>query len=369
MVSTPPAVTKHHSIDCFTGPTRRAQLYSNSSDNSYSSGDRDSVGKEQYEVHRKQKPFQPIIYLPPKSSSERRHRSAKKRHHRHSDCGMVARSHSTLSDHLRKNEFIVKGTTLDGSVTLYAASPVGSPIPAEQAGPILNRLSSQPRVDVTSQPPSHDPHHSVHQQLPSLEQPVMMNHQQWTTPVITAGQPAVSTGNVSLTTSADLLSDHHQHQSQKLNNSLPVNISLDCSGQHQNHNVNSSSLPLSSNIDQNQSHSNNQSLTSHDIHQDQRSTNNSLYQDMLELMQKRETELTSQVNTITADRHRLQTENTLLQQENDSNRKWFMLLLHYKLVSVLTGEAIPLLQSQVSSLQVENQMLQLTSIYCISMSL
>jgi len=319
-------MTKHSSID-FTA--QHKQLYS-SSDSlcavSSDDDDDDDDDEKKYRSHHKQKSFQPITYLPPKSSSEKRHGPVKKRvsRHRHSDSGMAARSHSASSDHLRKNEFLVQGTTLDGNVTLYAASPVGSLLPSDQAGPILSRLSSQPlpsqdymstsRVKQTTMTntQSLSPHH------PSLEQqPVITNmQQQWIAPTVTnVNQPTAS-----LTTSAEL-SDHQQHQGQKLNNSLPVTISPD---QHQGQNT-TSSLPASSSYQhQSQNSNNSQSLTANntgrDVHQDQH-TSNSLYQDMLELMQKRETELTHQVSTITANKERLQAENTLLQQENDSGRK------------------------------------------------
>lgn len=320
-------VTKHSSID-FTGPTVAEQLYSSSDSLCAASSDDDMEDQ-----HRSHKSFQPITYLPPKSSSEKRHGSAKKRmrRHRHSDSGMEARSYSASSDHLKKNEFLVKGKTLDGSVTLYAASPVGSALPIDQAGPILNRLSSQPLLNqdhmttscmnqtamTNCQPLS--PHQSLQQSSLEQQSSVMQQQQQWTTPLATSiNQPTAS-----LTTSAEL-SDRQQHRGQKLSNSLPVTISLDCSDQHQGQNANSS-LPMSiSDQHQNQNFNNSQSLTGnntgHDIHQDQH-TSNSLYQDMLELMQKRETELTHQVNTITTDKERLQAENTLLQQENDSSRK------------------------------------------------
>lgn len=320
------AITKHTSID-LTAPVT---VEYSSSDSSYASSDDDRR-------RQRRKPFQPIVYLPPKSSSERRHGSGNKRirKHHHDDSGMAARSAST--DWLKKNEYLVQGTTLDGSVTLYAASPVGSPIPPDQAGPILNRLSSRPvsRQDhmttslmeqsgTTSQPLSH-PHQLVEQHQ-SLEQPGMMQQQHWSTPVISISQP-VSTP-ASLTTSVDL-PDHQQYQGQKLRYSLPPTItSFDRSDQPQDQNANGNKF-LSTNYDQHasQNSNNNQSLTgNNDTRQDQ-CTNNSLYQDMLELMQKRETELTVRVNAITADKERLQAEKTLLQQENESSRKLILCVI------------------------------------------
>ena len=355
------AITKHTSL------TTPVTAEHSSSDSIYAISDDDD---DKHRPRQRHKSFQPIVYLPPKSSSERRHGSGNKRirkHHR-DDSGMVARS--TSSDHLKKNEYLVQGTTLDGSVTLYAASPVGSPIPPDQTGPILNRLSSRPvsRQDhmivssmeqstITSQHP-HPPHQSSMEQHRSLEQPVMMQQQQqqWTMPPVTSVSQPVST-SASLTTSVDL-PDHQQHQGQKLSYSLPP--SFDHSNQHQGQNADGNK-PLFANLDQyaSQSSNNNRSLTgnNNDTRQDQR-TSSSLYQDMLELMQKRETELTVQVNTIAADKERLQAEKTLLQQETESSRK--PTLIYTLITLVLTGETIPMLQSQVSSLQVENQMLQLT---------
>ena len=322
------AITKHTSID-FTTPVT-AEYSSN--DSSYASSDGDK-----HRSHQRHKPFQPIVYLPPVSSSERRHGSGNKRIRRHhrDDSDMAARSAS--SDRLKKNEFLVQGTTLDGSVTLYAASPVGSPIPADQAGPILNKLPSRPisRQDhmtvssmeqsaITSQPLSHPlPHRSVEQQR-SPEQPLMMKQQQQhcTTPV---PQP-VST-SASLTTSVDF-PDYQQHQGQKLSYSLPATITgFDRSDQPQGQNADGNK-PLSANLDQHVGHSS-KSLTgnNNETRQDQR-MGSSLYQDMLELMQKRETQLTLQVNTITADKDRLQAEKTLLQQENESSRKLTLMCMH-----------------------------------------
>ena len=313
MVSAVGHVTRHTSSD-FTSPAAAKPLYS-SSDSSCASSD---------DQHRSYRSFQPIVYLPPKStSSERRHdRSGNKRsrkHHRN-DHDTSARSHTGSCDHLKKNEFLVQGTTLDGNVTLYAASPVGSPLPAEQAGPILNKLSSRPLSRQDHMTGSHMEHyctqplsHTPPQQ--SLEQPV-----QWTTTSVS--QP-VST-SASLTTSVEL-HDHQQRLPQSLSNSLPVTVSFDHADQHQGQNAHSN-RPLSANLDQRvrQISINNRSLTDnntgHDTHQDQR-TGGSLYQDMLELMQKREAELTLQVNAITADKDRLQAEKTLLQHEHESSRK------------------------------------------------
>ena len=309
-------ITKHTSID-LTVPVTAEYSSSNSS---YGSTDDDKHRRRQ-----KHKPFQPIVYLPPKSSSERRPSNKRTRKHRRDDPGMAARSAS--SDQLKKNEYLVQGTTLDGSVTLYAASPVGSPIPAEQAGPILNRLSSRPvsRQDhmttspiqqsaVTSQPLSHPYPHQLVEQQRSLEQPGVMQQQHWSTPPVTSVSQPVST-SASLTTSVDL-PDHQQYQGQKLRYSLPP--SFDRSDQPRDQNANGNKL-LSTNYDQ--SSNNNRSLTgNNDTFQGQRMSN-SLYQDMLELMQKRERELTVRVNTITADKERLQAEKTLLQQENESSRK------------------------------------------------
>ena len=303
-------VTKHTSTD-YTTPA--GALYSSSGSSCASSDD-------QLRSYQRHKPFQPIVYRPPKSSSERRHdRSGTKRtrSHRHNDSGMMARSHSATSDLVKKNEFLVQGTTLDGSVTLYAASPVGTPLPPEQASPIMNMLSSQPlsRQDhvtgphsvTTSQPLSHTSHNQLFEQHQSLEHPVMMQHQQWNVPVTTTkssiNQP-VST-SASLTTSVELHDSQHC-QGQNLNSNLPVTASLYHSDQHQGQNADSSQ-PVSANLDQHarQISNNNRSLidnnTGFDTHQDQR-TGSSLYQDMLELMQKRETELTLQVNSVTADK-------------------------------------------------------------------
>ena len=336
-------VTKHTSVDYNTPP---GALYSSSGSSCVSSDD-------QCRLHVRHKPFQPIVYLPPKCSTDRRHdRSGNKRtrSHQHNDSGMVARSHSASSDHMKKNEFLVQGTTLDGSVTLYAASPVGSPLPPEQAGPILNMLSSRPlsRQDhmtgpqsvTTSQPLSHAPHHQSFEQHRSLEQPVVMQQQQWNVPMTLASakcsidQP-VST-SASLTTSVDL-QDHQQYQGQNLSSSLPVTVSLDRSDQHQAQKANTSHA----NLDQHahQIFNNDQSLidskTGCDTCHDQR-TGSSLYQDMLELMQKRETELTLQVNSITADKERLQAERTLLQKENNSSRK--LSLMHELISYPVRGE-------------------------------
>ena len=255
---------------------------------------------------------------------------------------MMARSHSGSSDHVKKNEFLVQGTTLDGSVTLYAASPVGTPLPPEQAGPVMNMLSSRslsrqdhltaPHSVTTPQPLSHTSHNQLFEQHRSLEQPAMMQQQQWNVPVTTTkssvNQP-VST-SASLTTSAEL-HDGQQCQGQILTSNLPVTASLDHSDQHQAQNANSSQ-PLSANLDQHahQISNNNRSLIDNNTgcdtaHQDQHTGSSSLYQDMLELMQKRETELTLQVNSVTADKERLQAEKTLLQKENNSSRKLSLL--------------------------------------------
>ena len=330
-------ITKHASIDLTTPVTAEY-----SSDSSYDSSDDDKHRRRQ-----RHKPFQPIVYLPPKSSSERKHGNKRIRKHHRDDSGMAARSVS--SGRLKKNEYLVQGTTLDGSVTLYAASPVGSPIPPDQAGPILNRLSSRPisrqdhitsspleQYSMTSQPLSHShPHQSVEQQR-SLEQPGMMQQQHWNTPPVTSVSQPVST-SASLTTSIDL-PDHQQHQGQKLRYSLPPTVtSFDHSDQPQDLNA-SGNQQLSTNYDQHtsQNSNNNRSLTgNNDTRQDQL-TSNSLYQDMLELMQKRETELTVRVNTITADKERLQAEKTLLQHENESSRK--LITLHMIMSLVLSQE-------------------------------
>lgn len=327
-------VTKHTSID-FTSPAAAEPRYT-SSDSSYASSD------EHYGSHQRHKPFQPIVYLPPRSSSERRHdRSGNKRsrRHHHNDSSKATNSHSASSDLLKKNEFLVQGTTLDGSVTLYAASPVGSPLPAEQAGPVLNRLSSRPssrqedhvtrshmeQSAMISQPlSSHVPAYQLSEQHQSLEQPIIMQ-QQCTTPLAAASISQPVSTSASLTTSVEL-HDHQQHLGQRLSSSLPVTVSLDHSDRRQGQNTDIS-RPLSANLDQRTSQipNNNQSLkdnnSGHNTHQDQR-TSSSLYQDMLDLMQKRETELTLQVNAITADKERLQAEKTLLQRENNSSRKF-----------------------------------------------
>ena len=304
-------ITKHTSIEFTTA---------NDSNNSSSSSD-------DYKPHRRHKSFQPIVYLPPRPSSEKRQELGSKRSRRHcDDSGMVARSTST--DCLKKNEFLVQGTTLDGSVTLYAASPVGNPIPADQAGPILNRLSSRPlsRLDhttpscleqtVVDSQPLPSPHPSLDQQQ-SLEQSVMMQKQQHLiTPPINVNQPVLT--SPSLTTSVDL-PDHYRHHAQTLSYSSPAAVaSLD---HYQDKNYNGTK-PLSANLDQTIPHNsnNNRSLTDNDAHQDQH-TSSSLYRDMLELMQKRETELSQHVNAITADKERLLAEKTLLQRENESSRK------------------------------------------------
>ena len=173
---------------------------------------------------------------------------------------------------------------------------------------------------LTSQPLTHaTPHQSLDQQR-SLEQPVMVQQQHCTTPL--TSQPVSTSG--SLTASVDL-PDHQQYQSQKLSHSLPATVTnLDHSDQRQGQ-ITNGTKSLSANLDQHasQSPNANQSLTgnnNNNTHQDQR-TSSSLYQDMLELMQKRETELTQQVNSITADKERLQVEKTLLQQENNSSSK------------------------------------------------
>ena len=308
-------ITKHTSIDFTTAND------SNSS----------STSSDDYKSRQWHKPFQPIVYLPPRSSSENRQGSGSKRSRRHhrDDSRMVARSAST--DRLKKNEFLVQGTSLDGSVTLYAASPVGSPIPADQAGPILNRLSSRPLLrqdhmtpscleqSVMASQPLSSPHPSLDQQH-SLEQSVMMQQQQhFITPLINVNQP-VST-SASLTTSVDL-PNYHQHQGQTLSYNSPAAVtSFDHSNQHQDQNDNGTK-PLSTDLDQNipQNSNNSRLLTDNDAHQDQH-TSSSLYRDMLELMQKRETELTKHVNAITADKERLLAEKTLLQRENESSRK------------------------------------------------
>ena len=122
-----------------------------------------------------------------------------------------------------------------------------------------------------------------------------------------------------------------------MSSSLPVTVSLDRSDQHQAQKANTSHP----NLDQHahQISSNDQSLidnkTGCDTCQDQR-TGSSLYQDMLELMQKRETELTLQVNSITADKERLQAERTLLQKENNSSRK--LSLMHELISYPVRGE-------------------------------
>ncbi|XP_065915226.1 myosin-9-like isoform X2 [Dysidea avara] len=353
-----------------------------------------SSGSDEDGLHHKHKSFQPISYLPPKSLSERRHQRTRKhvRHH-HSDSSVRKRRHSTPNkdDHLRKDEFLVRGTTLDGSVTLYAATPIGSPLPVDQAQPIFNMMSSQPVL--TNDTNATLQHQSLQdnaisqnmswQQLPSM---VHQRQPPISTVLHSQSMPCASSVNRFDPVTGAVLDQSVSRPPQSVN--VPVTVS-----QHQ---------PISSSFDQHQGVTTtelyNQGVRTADqhyqgglIHQsrttdlgihhqgvkttvehhrdsmvtdqhnqgvritdqggrtvDQGQHPTSLYQDMLGLMQKREAGLKLELSSISADKDKLQSDNSRLLKENNTLR------------NDTSREAVPVLQGQVSSLKVENQMLQLT---------
>jgi len=301
------------------------------------------------------KPFQPISYLPPKSSSERRHRrtNSHRKHvrHHHSDSSIKKKRHSTPSkdDHLRNNEFLVKGTTLDGSVTLYAATPIGSPLPVDQAQPIFNKMSTSDHHTTTATTLVGQ---SAWHQLPS------MTHQQQPPPA-----SVLHSRSMPCTSSVDRFDP-------VTGTVLDQAISLDHSTHNQSVNIPetiSQPQPISTNFDPHQEvmstgvdHQGTRTTDQHHQgglihlhHQGNKTTEGirttdqhngeavtvdqhyegvgeigrtsgqhttSLYQDMLGLMQKREAELKLELSNITLDKNKLQSENSRLLQENTTLR-------------------------------------------------
>ena len=273
-------------------------------------------------------------------------------------------------DHLRKDEFLVRGTTLDGNVTLYAATPIGSPLPMDQAQSIFNMMSSQPVL--TNESPTTATLRPLGQQQSlqssnisqnmSWQQLPSMVHQQQlpiSTVLHSQSMPCASSVNrfdpVTGTILDQSVSGPGLEYSQNQNLNMPVTVN-----QHQ------PSYPgvMSAGLDQC-----NQGTMTADQHQgglipehhesrttdlgqhhqgvkatdqhykgddqrgqgtrgtdqgsraaDQSQHTTSLYQDMLGLMQKREAELKLELSNISSDKDKLYSENSRLLQENATLR-------------------------------------------------
>ena len=375
-----PVLASYDSVES----TDQQQQQHNSDELLSTSSDSDDVRSQH-----KNKPFQPISYLPPKSLSERRHRPTNdhRKHvrHHHSDSSIGRRGHSTPNrgnhlknspnkdDHLRKDEFLVRGTTLDGNVTLYAATPIGSPLPMDQAQPIFNMMSSQPVL--TNDSPTTATLRPLEQQQ-SLQSSKVSQNMSWQQlpSMVHQQQPPVSTvlhsqsmpcassvNRFDPVTGAILdqsVSGPGLDYSQSHNLNIPVTVN-----QHQPRYPGVMSAGLdqynqgimtadqhqggwipehhkSRTTDLGQHHQGVKTTDQHhkgaviaDQHSqgtrisnqgsrtaDQSQHTTSLYQDMLGLMQKREAELKLELSNISSDKDKLQSENSRLLHENTTLR-------------------------------------------------
>jgi len=323
------------------------------------------------DVGSQHKPFQPISYLPPKSLSERRHRQTnnhrKRVRHHHSDSSIRKKKYSApgKDDQLNKDEFLVRGTTLDGSVTLYAATPIGSPLPVDQAQPIFSMMSLQPAFtndnSTTATPQPIGQHQlpqgsKVTQNISWQQMPSMVVHQQ-KPPISTAlhsqSMPYASSNRVDPVTGSVLDQsvsgpglDHSQNQSVNIpvtvNQHQPsrfqgvMSAELDNQGtriadQHQGglaHEHRTTDLGKHHQEVKTTDQHHQGAIISDQYNQGARITSQgsgtagqgqhttSLYQDVLDLMQKREAELKLELSNISSDKDKLQSENSRLLQEN-----------------------------------------------------